>query len=111
LLDDFLPANAREETPAAALLHQLPTFYPSLSVDAVAGDAAFGYDVFLHVAYNVLGARRVVDLRSHTTDDETSLWPLRGYDDKGRPVCPYGYAFTANGFDPHRRRHKWFESG
>jgi hypothetical protein len=108
LLDDFLPANAREETPAAALLAQLPSFYPSLTVDAVAGDAAFGYDVFLDVVYNVLGARRVVDLRSHTSDDDLSLWPVRGYDDKGRPVCPYGYPFTANGFDPQRQRHKWF---
>jgi len=108
LLSDFLPANAHEAIPAAALLAQLPTFYPSLTVDAVAGDAAFGYDVFLNVVYNVLGARRVVDLRSHTSDDDQSLWPVRGYDDKGRPVCPYGYAFTANGFDPQRQRHKWF---
>jgi hypothetical protein len=108
LLDDFLPANAREENPAAALLAQLPSFYPSLTVDAVAGDAAFGYDVFLDVVYNVLHARRVVDLRSHTTDEDPSLWPVRGYDDKGRPVCPYGYPFIANGFDAQRQRHKWF---
>lgn len=108
LMDDFLPANAREENPAAALLAQLPDLYPSLDVDAVAGDAGFGYDIFLSVTYNVLEARRVVDQRSHPTDDDKSLWPVRGYDDKGRPVCPYGYSFTANGFDADRRRHKWF---
>jgi hypothetical protein len=108
LLSVFLPANAHEESPAAALLAQLPIFYPSLTVDAVAGDAAFGYDAFLDVVYNVLGARCVVDLRSHTSDDDQSLWPVRGYDDKGRPVCPYGYSFTANGFKPQRQRHKWF---
>jgi hypothetical protein len=108
LVDDFLPANAREENPAAALLAQLSHLYPSLEVDAVAGDAGFGYDIFLSVTYNVLEARRVVDQRSHPTDDDKSLWPMRGYDDKGRPVCPYGYSFTANGFDADRQRHKWF---
>jgi len=108
LADDFLPANAREENPAAALLAQLPDLYPSLEVDAVAGDAGFGYDLFLSVTYTILEARRVVDQRSHPTDDDKSLWPVRGYDDKGRPVCPYGYSFTANGFDADRQRHKWF---
>jgi hypothetical protein len=28
--------------------------------------------------------------------------------DKGWPVCPFIYTFTANGFDPSRQRHKWF---
>ena len=107
LLDDVLPANAREEVPATALLTQLPTFYPSLTVEAVAGDAGFGYPVFLQAIYHDLKARRVVDLRAHTTDDDPAHWPLRGYDDRGRPTCPYGYAFTANGFDAHRQRHKW----
>jgi hypothetical protein len=33
---------------------------------------------------------------------------LRGYDDKGRPICTFGYPFTSNGFDFDKRRHKWF---
>jgi hypothetical protein len=107
LLDDFMPANAREENPAAALLLQLPTFYPTLQVDAVAGDAGLGYEVVLKSAYHTLRARRVIDLRAHETDKNKALWPTRGYDDKGRPICPYGYAFTANGFDYDRQRHKW----
>jgi hypothetical protein len=107
LLDDFLPANARLENPAAALLLQLHTFYPDLRVDAVAGDAAFGYEVFLHTVYDHLHARRVIDLRSHDTDRNKDLWPLRGYDDKGRLVCPFGYSYTANGHDSPRHRHKW----
>ncbi len=107
LLDDFLPANAREENPTAALLQQLPTFYPDLGLDTIAGDAAFGYDITLSTIYN-LGARRCIDLRAHATDQDKTLWPLRGYDDKGRPVCPFGYTFTANGFDADRQRHKWF---
>jgi len=108
LLDDFLPANHREESPAAALLLQLSTHYPDLHPDAVAGDAGFGYDPFLHTVYHHLHARRVVDLRAYSTDRDKSKWPLRGYDDKGRPVCPFGYALTANGFDPQRQRYKWF---
>ena len=107
LLGDFLAANEREEVPGTALLLQLSHFYPDLDLDAVAGDAGFGYDVFLHNVYT-LGARRVVDLRAHTTDRNKAEWPVRGYDDRGRPVCPFGYAFTANGFDANRQRYKWF---
>jgi hypothetical protein len=42
LLDDFLPANAREENPSAALLLQLQHFYPDLKPDVVVGDAGLG---------------------------------------------------------------------
>jgi len=107
LLDDFLSANQREEVPFAAQLLQLPTFYPDLHIDAVAGDAGFGYDVVLRIVYRHLHARRVIDLRAHQSDRDKASWPTRGYDDKGRPICPFGYAFTANGFDFDRQRHKW----
>jgi hypothetical protein len=107
LLTDFMPANGREEVPAAALLRQLARFYPDLHVDAFVGDAGFGYDVVLRTAY-ALGAKRVVDLRAHDTDRHKEFWPIRGYDDQGRPVCPFGYAFTANGYDAQRQRYKWF---
>jgi hypothetical protein len=96
LLADFLAANEREEVPGTALLLQLSLFYPDLNLDAVAGDAGFGYEVFLHTVYT-LGAKRVVDLRAHPTDRNKAEWPLRGYDDHGRPLCPFGYALTANG--------------
>jgi hypothetical protein len=107
LLADFLPANAREEVPGTALLLQLSLFYPDLRLDAVAGDAGFGYEVFLHTIYT-LGAKRVVDLRAHTTDKNKAEWPVRGYDDRGRPMCPFGYALKGNGFDADRQRYKWF---
>lgn len=108
LLGDFLAASAREENPAAALLLQLETFYPDLQVDAVAGDAGFGYQVFLHTVYDHLHARRVVDLRASKSDRDKAEWLSRRYDDKGRPICPFGYTLTANGFDYKARRHKWF---
>jgi hypothetical protein len=107
LFDDVRPANAYEPHPIAAHLMQLPTVYPTLHVDAVAGDANFGHDLILQLVHDQLKARRVIDLRAHETDRDTTQWPLRGYDDKGRPVCPYGYAFTANGFETDRLRHKW----
>ena len=107
LLDDFLPASARAEVPAAALLLQLQRFYPDIHLDTVAGDSGFGYDVFLRTVY-ALQARRIIDQRRHPTDQVKALWPLRQYDDHGRPLCPYGYALTSNGFDRKRRRHKWF---
>jgi hypothetical protein len=108
LLDHFSPANARQENPFAAQLLQLHHLYPSLHVSDVVGDAAFGYDVVLRTVYNVLRARRVIDLRAHETDKNKPLWPIRGYDAKGRPLCSFGYPFTANGFDFDRQRHKWF---
>lgn len=107
LSDDFRPANEREEPPIAAQLLQLAELYPTLHVDAVAGDAAFGYDLTLHIVRDHLHARRVIDLRAHESDRDKLQWPVRGYDDNGRPVCPFGYTFTANGFDATRRRHKW----
>ena len=107
LLDDFLPANAREENPAAALLLQLKRFYPDLLLEVVSGDAGLGYFSFLHATFQ-LGAKRVIDLRAAPSDGRKEEWPIRGYNDKGRPVCPYGYALTSNGFDAGRQRHKWF---
>jgi hypothetical protein len=107
LLDHFLPANEGEDNPVAALLLQLPTLYPDLRVDAVAGDAGFGRDIILHIVYAHLHARRVIDLYAHDTDRNKQLWLVRKYDDQGRPVCPFGYTLKANGFDYDRQRHKW----
>jgi hypothetical protein len=106
LLNDVRPANQHEDLPGAALLLQLKTHYPDLHVDAVAGDAGFGFDTFLHTVYT-LPARRVVDLRRHVTDQDKPLWPTRGYDHCGRPICNYGYRLVSYGFDRKRQRQKW----
>jgi hypothetical protein len=107
LLSDVLPANHREEDPAAALLLQLAHHYPDLVVQVVAGDAGLGFESFLHTIYAHLRARRVVAQRHHQTDENKALWPTRGYDDCGRPICNFGYAFSSNGFDKKRHRLKW----
>jgi hypothetical protein len=108
LMDYFSPASARQEVPFAAQLLQLPSLYPSLRVKDVAGDAAFSYYCTLRVIREILRARRVTDPRAHVTDRDKAGWPLRGYDDQGRPVCAFGYPFTSNGFDFVKHRHKWF---
>jgi hypothetical protein len=108
LADHFSAASARQEVPFAAQLLQLPSRYPTLQVKDVAGDAAFGYSCVLRVVRDVLEARRVIDLRAHQADQDKALWPLRGYDDRGRPICALGYPFTSNGFDFSKHRHKWF---
>jgi hypothetical protein len=108
LASDFRPANEPEPPPVAALLKQLPDLYPTLGVDAVAGDAAFGTDLILSIVYHDLHARRVIDLRGHQTDQDPHNWVLRGYDHKGRPLCPFGYRLIANGYDAQRQRRKYF---
>ena len=108
LADDFRPANEPEPPPVAALYQQLPDWYPSLKVDVVSGDAAFGTEAILRIVYHDLHARRVIDLRAHETDKDPHNWLLRGYDDKGRPLCPFGYRLLANGYDANRQRHKYF---
>lgn len=107
LLDDVLPANQHEEVPASALLLQLEAHYPVLQVDAVAGDAGYGFEVFLQTVVRDLQARRVVNLRCHQTDQDQENWVVRGYDDRGRPICPYGYHLVFNGYDRSRQRSKW----
>ena len=106
LSSDFQPANAPEEPTATERLKKLPHHYPWLRIKAVAGDSAFGYEPFLNQVY-ALGAKRIIDLRSHDSDKDATLWPLRGYDGQGRPLCPFGYCLLANGHDSRRRRHKW----
>ncbi len=108
LLSDFGPAILNEADVASALLLHLVTHYPDLIPAIVAGDAAFGTARPLHLIYSQLHARRFVDLRAHASDRDPAACVARGYDARGRPLCPFGYALIANGFDPQRRRSKWF---
>ena len=100
------PISVKKYLPALCCCSWMRTI-PTCNVDAVAGDAGYGYDVFLHTVYDHLRARRVVNLRHHQTDQNQENWVLRGYDDGGRPICPYGYSLTSNGFDYSRQRSKW----
>jgi hypothetical protein len=89
------------------LLLQLVGHYPDLQVEAVAGVAGYGFEVFLQIVYAPLHARRVVNLRSYQTDADQENWVFRGYDDQGCPICLYGYSLVFNGYDRTRQRSKW----
>lgn len=103
----FVPANAGHEAdPAAALLRWVVAAYPWLQVRVAVGDAGLGYEPFLATCYE-LHVRRVVDLRAHPTDKDKDGWTIRGYDDKGCPICLFGYRLHPNGFDETRHRSKW----
>jgi len=108
LADDFHPAHAPEAPPVVAYYKQLSDLYPSLNVTVVSGDAAFGVDSILTAVHRDLHAKRVMDLRAHETDKNPLNWIERGYDDKGCPLCPFGYRLVANGFDAQRQRRKYF---
>ena len=82
--------------------------YPSLHVDVVSGDAAFGVSSILTIVCRDLCAKRVIDLRAHEMDKEPLKWVERGYDDKGCPLCSFGYRLVSNGYDAQRRRRKYF---
>jgi hypothetical protein len=107
LFDDLRPANQREEVPGISLSLELHDHLPDLKVEAVAGDAGYGYFVLLHAVYHHLEARRVVNLPRHQTDNNGQNWVLRSYDDRGRPIYPYGYSLVANRYDDRRQRSKW----
>lgn len=74
-------ANQPEPPSITALYKQLPDLYPSLTVDIVSGDAAFGTDLILHTVYYDLHAQRVIDLRAHETDKDPLNRIIRDYDD------------------------------
>lgn len=103
---DLAPANGREEHPAAELLKKTVQDYQWLQIHTAVGDAGLGYEPFLGMAYD-LGVRRVVDLRADAHDQDKAAWAIRGYDDQGWPVCPFGYRLHPNGYDQQRQRSKW----
>lgn len=84
------------------LLERLPWLQP----DAVLADAGAGYQNCLDLIWEA-GALRLVDIVSSSTDANPEVQLLRGYDDKGHPLCPFGYRMRSNGHDYQRRQTKW----
>lgn len=103
---DLAPANRHEDRAAAELLKQTVANYPWLNIHVAVGDAGLGYETFLGTAHD-LGIRRVVDLRADSHDRDEAGWSIRGYDDKGWPICPFGHRLHPNGYDEGRQRSKW----
>lgn len=104
--DDLLPANAPEDQAATDLMGEVVPGYRWVNWRFAVADAGEGREPFLSTAYN-LGLRRVVGLRQGPGDDDKDEQRLRGYDDKGIPLCPLGYQLRPNGWDSERHRFKW----
>lgn len=103
---DIAPANGREEHRAATLLKKTVEYYSWLKIHTAVGDAGLGYEPFLGMAYD-LGVRRVVDLRADPHDQDKAAWGIRGYDDQGWLICPFGHRLHHNGYNALRHRNKW----
>jgi hypothetical protein len=91
---------------AAELAEKVVGRYDWIQWEFGVADAGEGREPFLSTAYR-LRLRRVVGLRSDKSDADKDGWAIRGYDDKGTPVCPFGYRLHPNGWDAKRRRQKW----
>jgi hypothetical protein len=77
-----------------------------LHIEAVLADAGAGYQCCLDPIWEA-GALRLVDIRADKGDKDPETRLQRGYDDKGYPLCPFGYVCHPNGHDYDRRLTKW----
>lgn len=102
----LIGANASEDKAATELMKEGVARFNWVRWQFAVADAGEGREPFLSVAYE-LGLRRVVGLRRVPGDANVQQWGIRGYDDKGIPVCPFGYHLHPNGWDAERRRFKW----
>jgi hypothetical protein len=80
--------------------------FPWLHIKAVLADAGAGYQCCLDPIWEA-GALRMVDTRADKADKDPQAQLRRGYDDKGYPLCPFGYVCHPNGHDYDRRLTKW----
>lgn len=106
LAHGLLGANAPEDKLATELMEWAVKRYDWVDWKFAVADAGEGREPFLTTAYQ-LGLRRVVGRRSDQSDADKDKWAIRGYDDKGRPICPFGFRLCPNGWDAQRHRYKW----
>ena len=106
LADELLSATAPEDQTAATLMKSVVSDCGWVNWQFAVADAGEGREPFLSTAYK-LGLRRVVGLRATEGDRKREVQEVRGYDDKGIPLCQHGYRLHPNGWDSKRRRHKW----
>jgi hypothetical protein len=89
-----------------ANLAYLQQRFPWLEIGEVIADAGAGEQTCLDAIWEA-GALRLVDIRAHKSDDDPDMRLARGYDERGHPLCPFGYVLHSNGYDYQRRRAKW----
>lgn len=80
--------------------------FPWLQLEAVIADAGAGYQNCLDLIWEA-GALRLVDITASASDRDPQRRLQRGYDERGYPLCPFGYVTRPNGHDYQRRLSKW----
>lgn len=102
----FAAATCGDESLFPDNFRYLQSRFPWLKLQEVIADAAACEQTCLDLIWEA-GALRMVDIRAHQSDDDPEIRLARGYDEKGYPLCPFGYRMRANGHDYQRRRTKW----
>jgi hypothetical protein len=103
----FVPANRNDHLQTIPGLASIRQRFPHLQIGAFLADAGEGLEDILAYVYTELRALRLIDLRHHATDEDPLSCLLRGYDEKGVPLCPHGYRLAFNGHDYTRHDSKW----
>jgi hypothetical protein len=102
----FGSATCGDETLFPPNFTYLQARFPWLKMEQVLADAGVCQQTCLDLIWNA-GALRMVDICAHQSDHDPDTRLARGYDEKGYPLCPFGYVLHANGHDYQRRRTKW----
>jgi len=95
----FVPANRNDHLQTIPALRDLHRRFPQLPIGEVLGDAGEGFDTVLRFVHHDLHALRTIQLRHAPEDQDPLVCLRRGFDQRGRPLCPHGYRLTFNGHD------------
>ncbi len=102
----FGPATTDDRTLFPDNFAYLQRRFPWMEIGEVIIDAGAGYQCCLDPIWEA-GALRLVDIRADRRDKDPEVQLARGYDDRGYPLCPFGYVMHSNGHDYRRRLTKW----
>jgi len=95
----FVPANRNDHLQTLPGLRHLRQRFPQLQIGEMLGDAGEGFDEVLRFVHHDLHALRTIRLRHAPEDQDPLVCLRRGFDGRGRPLCPHGYRLTFNGHD------------
>jgi hypothetical protein len=111
----FGPATTDDRTLFPENFAYLQRRFLWLKIAEVIIDAGAGYQRCLDAIWEA-GALRLVDIRANKVDKDPAVQLARGYpvlvvqdkcNEKGYPLCPFGYVMHSNGHDYSRRLTKW----
>jgi hypothetical protein len=103
---DLYSANSDERSIFAEGLARATTGLGEVRIGEWLDDCGVGYGECLAALWDK-GILRLVDIRADKGDEDFATCLRRGYDGKGRPLCPHGYPMQSNGHDYERRRTKY----